>query len=152
MIKGQNFRVFLNDKCVAASQSCTIEISSDVEESSTKDSTGGAHENEVTGYGYTVSANGLLNVDADATGNTSIDILKLQLAGKAVEWKATLTGGAKNRVAQTGATVLSGSLVVNSNSFTAENKQNSTAQFQATGTGPLLIDGVDYGETDTATE
>ena len=40
VIKGQNLRIFVGEKCVAFSTSCQLQVSANLEDTSTKDSTG----------------------------------------------------------------------------------------------------------------
>lgn len=144
-MKGQNLRLFFNEKVVAAATSCTCHIAMTVEDASTKDTTGGAPKQEVTGYTYDISSDSLFTVDTDTEGNNTFDVLKLMLAGKAIPFTFEPTSGAKNRV-KGNSNVVSGSVVINDASIQAQNRQNVTASFQAQGTGPLLLDGVDYSE------
>lgn len=144
-MKGQNLRLFVNGKVVAAATSCTCHIAMTVEDASTKDTTGGAPQQEVTGYTYDISSDSLFTVDVDKDGNNTFDLLKVMMAGKAVPFTFESTSGEKNRAKGTG-NVVSGSVVINDASFQAQNRQNATATFQAQGTGPLLLDGVDYSE------
>ena len=146
-MKGQNLRLFVNGKVVAAATSCTCHIAMTVEDASTKDTTGGAPQQEVTGYTYDISSDSLFTVDTDETGNNTFDLLKLMMAGKAVSFTFEPTSGETNRVK---GDVVRGSVVSNDASIQAQNRQNATASFQAQGTGPLLLDGVDYSEAKTA--
>ena len=68
MKKGQNFRCFIDDKCVAAAKTCSFEEAAELEDISTKDSTGSAKQNSTKGkswndYGidhYSVTASAVL--------------------------------------------------------------------------------------------
>lgn len=57
---GQNLRLFLGGKCVAAATSCSLSVSADVQEVSTKDSEGGFAENICTGKSFTMSTEALV--------------------------------------------------------------------------------------------
>ena len=59
MKKGQNFRVFIDDKCVAASKTCSFEETAELEDISTKDSTGSAKQNSTKGKSWNGSAGAL---------------------------------------------------------------------------------------------
>lgn len=147
-IKGQNLRMTFGtaQKYVAAATNATVHVSSNLEDSSTKDSTGNATEQEMTSYSYDLSSESLFTVSGDTTGASTFDLLKAQLAGKKVKWEMDLAGGEQNRVAQTGSHKIGGTVIFNDTSIGAQNRQNSTAQFQAQGTGPLLIDGKEITE------
>ena len=132
-VKGQNIRLFIEDdqgveRCLCASTSCTVHISADLEDTSTKDSTGDWKEQEVTAKGWDVSAE--MNFVLDATETA-------KMVGKKVKIKTKLTEGAKNRVAVSG--LYEGYAIINDWNLNAPNKQNSTVSVQATGTGPLIL-------------
>lgn len=59
-IKGQHLRLFINDRCVAAAQTCTVHLAAQLESSSSKDSTGDWEEQEVTGLSWDASTDALV--------------------------------------------------------------------------------------------
>lgn len=59
-IKGQNLRIIINGKCVAASTSCTLHIATEVQDASTKDTTAGWQENIVVGNSWDASVDSLV--------------------------------------------------------------------------------------------
>lgn len=139
-IKGQNIRLFIEDeqgveRCLCASTSCTIHISADLEESTTKDSTGDWKEQEVTGKAWDVSADMNFVLDATETALLGVDIAKM--VGRKVKIRTKITEGAKNRVAAAG--LYEGYAIVNDWNLQAPNKQNATVSMQAQGTGELAI-------------
>ena len=67
-IKGQNLRILLDGKCVAASTACTMHLSANVEDSSTKDDTGDWAQNEVVGLTWDVSVDALVTIGTSKRG------------------------------------------------------------------------------------
>lgn len=138
VIKGQNLRVKLNNKYVAFATACTVHVSAQLEESSTKDSTNGFQRQEITGMAWDISVDALYSVDVDQTGLNGIDALDIILAQQKVEIEFTQSSGNKNREQAEGAKVYSGSAWVNDVSINATNRQNTTYTLQATGDGELV--------------
>lgn len=62
-LKGQNLRIFVDDKCVAAAQSMNLNISADTQETTSKDSTGAWSEYECTGLKWDASVDALVVSD-----------------------------------------------------------------------------------------
>ena len=137
VIKGQNLRILLGGKCVAFSTSCTVHVSLNLEESSTKDSTNNFTEQTPTGISWDMSCDALYSVDADATGVNAISALDTVLAQQKVQVQFEQTQGEKNRVAVSGGAVYSGYAWVNDISINAANRQNTSYTIQLTGDGQL---------------
>lgn len=136
-IKGQNFRVKLGDKYVALATSCTLHVSLNLEDSSTKDSTNDFQEQEVTGKSWDGSADALYAVDTDTTGLNGEDALDTVLAGQLVTIEYDRTEGTKNREKIASSNTYTGQAYVNDISITAGNRQNTTYTIQFTGNGEL---------------
>lgn len=134
IIKGQNLRISVGGKIVAASTSCSFHIAANLEEASHKDITGGWSAQECTGKSWDFSTDALVLVDATETGLTAFDAA--DLVGETVEITVDLTNGAQNRVVSQG--LYKGTAIVNDFSLTAGNKQNSTYSIQGQGVGELL--------------
>ena len=117
-IKGQNLRVMVGGKCIAMATSCQFHISAQMEDSSTKDSTGDFQEQEVTGLSWD-------------------DILSLIINKTKVTLTFDQTAGANNRVGQNSVIKKSGQAYVSDVQITAQNRQNSTMTVQFQGTGAL---------------
>jgi hypothetical protein len=137
VIKGQNLRILLGGKCVAFATSCTVHVSLNLEESSTKDSTNNFTEQTPTGISWDMSCDALYSVDADATGVNAISALDTVLAQQKVQVQFEQTQGEKNRVAVSGGAVYSGYAWVNDISINAANRQNTSYTIQLTGDGQL---------------
>ena len=137
VIKGQNLRVLIGGKCVAFATSCTVHVSLNLEESSTKDSTNNFTEQTPTGISWDMSCDALYSVDADATCVNAISALDTVLAQQKVQVQFEQTQGEKNRVAVSGGAVYSGYAWVNDISINAANRQNTSYTIQLTGDGQL---------------
>ena len=130
-------RLFIGDKVVAGATDCTVHVAATLEDSSTKDDTGGAPSQEYVGYTYDISSESVFAVDG------SIEMLSTMLAGQAVAFDFEQTSGANNQTKVK--TLVSGKVLLNDASFKATNKQKATASFQAQGTGPLSVNGKEIG-------
>ena len=137
VIKGQNLRVLIGGKCVAFATSCTVHVSLNLEESSTKDSTNNFTEQTPTGISWDMSCDALYSVDTDATGVNGINALDAVLAQQKVQVQFEQTQGEKNRVAVSGGAVYSGYAWVNDISVQASNRTNTSYTIQLTGDGQL---------------
>lgn len=142
-IKGQNLRLLVGGKYIAAATSCTLHVSMNLEDSSTKDSTGDWQEQEITGKSWDISTDALYTVpdsgETDTNGASAEDVLDLVLAAGEVEIEFQRTSGDKNRVPVTGAKIYTGKALANDISIKADNRQNGTYTLQAQGNGPLAL-------------
>jgi len=137
VIKGQNLRLLIGGKCVAFATSCTVHVSLNLEESSSKDSTNNFTEQTPTGISWDMSCDALYSVDTDATGVNGINALDTVLAQQRVQVQFEQTQGEKNRVAVSGGAVYSGYAWVNDISINAGNRQNTSYTIQLTGDAEL---------------
>ena len=137
-IKGQNLRVMVGGKCIAMATSCTFHISAQLEDSSTKDSTGDWQEQEVTGLSWDASTDSLVTLaDNGTNGELPADLMSLIINKTLVTLTFDQTSGTNNRTAQDSTIKRSGSAYVTDLNITAANRQNSTITCQFTGTGAL---------------
>jgi hypothetical protein len=137
-IKGQNLRVMVGGKCIAMATNCTFHISAQLEDSSTKDSTGDWQEQEVVGLSWDAQTDSLITlVDNGTNGELPQDLLSLIINKTLVTLTFDQTAGTNNRTAQNAAIKRSGSAYVTDVSISAQNRQNSTISVQFQGTGPL---------------
>lgn len=137
-IKGQNLRVMVDGKCIAMATSCTFHISAQLEESSTKDSTGDWQEQEVTGLSWDASTDSLVTLADNGTGGElPVDLMTLIINKTPITLTFDQTAGANNRVAQNSTIKRSGSAYLTDLNITAQNRANSTCTCQFTGNGPL---------------
>lgn len=147
VIKGQNLRVMVGSKCIAFATSCSLEVKANLEDASTKDSTGGWDEQELTGMSWSMSVDALYSAGGPETdalnGNEMLDTV---LAGSKVTLLFARTTGDKNRslcVIGTGITTdaeqvqYTGDAWVDSVSVKSDNKSNVTYSASFTGNGEL---------------
>lgn len=137
-IKGQNLRILVGGKCVAMATSCTLHVSAQLEDSSTKDSVGDWQEQEVTGLSWDAQTDSLVTLEDNGTnGELPQDLLGLIISKTKVTITFDQTAGNNNRVAQNSAIKRTGEAYVNDVTITAQNRQNSTVSAKLVGTGPL---------------
>ena len=123
-------------KCIAMATNCTFHISAQLEDSSTKDSTGDWQEQEVTGLSWDAQCDALVTLTDNGTnGEIVTDIMSLMIAKTLVTLTFDQTGGTNNRTGQNAAIKRTGSAFISDVQVTAANRQNSsfTVQFQGTG-------------------
>lgn len=142
VIKGQNLRVFVGDKCVAFATSCQLQVSANLEDTSTKDSTGSWDEQEIVGKSWSMGVDALYSAGGtDATGLNAQEMLDLLLAGQQVQVRFSVTGGAQNRQSLTETSTMAeydGSAWINDLNVTAANKSNASYSASLTGNGALV--------------
>jgi hypothetical protein len=145
VIKGQNLRITVGGKFIAFATSCTVHVSQNLEESSTKDSTNNYTEQSPVGISWDMSCDALYSVDADTTGKNGIDALDLVLAQTKVQVTFEQTQGEKNRVPVAGAVVYSGYAFVNDISISAASRTNVSYSIQLQGDGELTKSTINNG-------
>lgn len=144
IVKGQNLRLKINNKFVAFAQDCELNVETETEETSTKDSNAKFKDYDVTGVGYTVSTNALFSVDESETDTTGMDgmaALDIALTGNRLdfEFEKTDPSSDKNRTLATSPVVkYTGTVIINNFSIKATNKQNGSYTLNALGCGPLV--------------
>jgi hypothetical protein len=137
-IKGQNLRVMVGGKCIAMATSCQIHIGTQLEDSSTKDSTGDWQEQEVTGLNWDVTTDSLVTLEDNGTnGELPQDLMSLIINKTKVQLTFDQTSGTNNRTAQDSAIKRTGYAYLTDYNLTAPNRQNSTLNCKFTGTGAL---------------
>lgn len=138
MKKGQNFRVFVDGLCIAAAKSCSLEETAELEDISTKDSTGMAKENSVKGKGWNGSADALVLNEFDETAKTILPLLNAIIAGAPVTIKFCETTGGMNRTAKTDSEVTyTGYAIINDVTLKATVNEEISLSVKFIGYGPL---------------
>ena len=137
-IKGQNLRLMVGGRCIAMATSATFHISAQLEDSSSKDSTGDWQEQEVTGLSWDASTESLVTLeDNGVNGELPTDLLSLIINKTKVTLVFDQTAGTNNREAQNSAIKRTGQAFLTDVSISAQNRANSTFSCQFTGTGAL---------------
>lgn len=143
MKKGQYIRLLIGEAAnaltvIGAAKEMTLHVSSAIEESSTKDTTGDYQEQEVTGLSYDISSQQLVLEEDDTLESNGVNTLEtLFLAGTRIYWKIANVSGTNNRTV--GTSIASGTGYIQQLTINAQNKQNATAQISITGYGEMTI-------------
>ena len=138
-MKGQNLRIGIVEgtgssattKYIAGALNFDLSVDCDVQDSSTKDSTGGFKENEPGLIGW--SGSGSARLVEDATAFAGWDIL--DLVGKEVVVTFDQTEGTKNRELEVAKKT--GKAIINSWKVSAQNGETVNVDFSFTGNGAL---------------
>ena len=137
-IMGQHLRLVINNKCVAAAQTCTVHISVEMQATSSKDDTGSWQKQEPVGLSWDASTDSLTTLtDEGSNGELLQDLFTAMIAMTPVTLTFDTTSGANNRVAQNSALKKSGQAYVSDISITAANRADGTLTVQFQGTGAL---------------
>lgn len=133
-LKGQNIRVLLQDgtkyKVVGKSTNCTVTLTGNTDDASTKDDVGMASKPEITSKSWSVKVESLDVTDTAAVLNAIKNLTPFTLI-----WDETAT--ADNQTAQAAAYSRKGQAYLNDVTFNWNDRENSTKQLQFTGTGAL---------------
>ena len=137
-IKGQNLRVMVGGKCIAMSTSAQFHISAELQDSSTKDSTGDWQEQEVVGLSWDASCDALVTLTDNGTnGELVTDLMSIMINKTPVTLSFDQTAGTNNRTGQNATIKRTGTAYISDIQITAQNRQNSTHTVQFQGTGAL---------------
>lgn len=141
MKKGQNFRCFIDDKCVAAAKTCSFEETAELEDISTKDSTGSAKQNSTKGKSWNGSVDALVLNTTDMGAQTLDYFIKKIVSGVMAGVKFTETEGEKNRTAVSDATneiKVTGTALINDVTIKSTVNEEITLAIKFIGYGPLI--------------
>ena len=131
-IMGQNFRAFVGGSAVPEATSCQVTIQGNLEDATTKDSTGGWNEEQMTSKQWSVQVD---DVDASLATLRAL-ITRFNSDSKtSVGWDQT--AGAQNREAQTASFARSGQAILNDLSINANNRTTIQVSCQYQGSGAL---------------
>ena len=129
---GQNFRVFVAGAAVPEATNCSITIQGNMDDESTKDSTGGWNEEEMTSKQWSVQVD---NVDASLASLRALITRFNSDAKTTVGWDQT--AGAQNREAQNADFARSGQAILNDLTIQADNRTTIQVSCQYQGSGAL---------------
>lgn len=135
-VKGQNLRVFIGGKAIAAALDCQLQLQLNVRQLSCKDDEGGWTRNQAVSLVWSVTANAVVTDDSELTAIGIDDIA--QLIGQTVRAELKTASGDQNR--EGGELLLAGDAVVSDAQYTAQNRQRTTCQITLTGKKNMLID------------
>ena len=141
MKKGQFLRLFLDDEAIAAATSCSLHVSAQLEDSTTKDTEGDWADNEVVGLSWDASSESLVLTDNDGANNLENlmhDITNWNAeSGETFKLDFCQTGGTKNREVES--LICTGNCLLTELTVTAQNRQNSTVSCKFSGLGALSL-------------
>lgn len=133
-LKGQNIRVLLQDgtkfKVVGKSTNCTVTLTGNSDDASTKDDTGMASKPEITSKSWSVQVESLDVTDTAAVLNAIKNLTPFTLI-----WDETAT--TDNQTAQAATYSRKGQAYLNDVTFQWNDRENSTKQLQFAGSGAL---------------
>ena len=136
ILKGQNFRILTFDstaskfKCVGMATNCTVALTNNTEDASTKDDVGMAAKPTMTSQGWSVSVESLDVSDA-AVMLTAIK----SLTPFTLMWDETST--TDNQTGEQATFARKGSAYLNDATFNFNDRENATKSLQFTGSGAL---------------
>ena len=131
-VMGQNFRAFVGGSAVPEATNCQVTIQGNLEDATTKDSTGGWNEEQMTSKQWSVQVD-----DVDA----SLATLRALITRFNSDSKTTVgwdqTAGAQNREAQNAAFARSGQAILNDLTINANIRATIQVTCQYQGSGAL---------------
>lgn len=144
-LEGKDLMLFLDGKTIALSNSCTLNVSRDMDEASSKDD--GVYRTVTPGnISWDITADSLFSPDEAAENDTQvswIEMLKAQIEGVELEAWFTLVSNpssaglpAEGWTPKAG-TGVKGKVYVNSNSATGAKGSSGSLSLSFTGNGPL---------------
>ena len=146
-LRGQNFRILILDvgasefKCIGMATSCTVNLTANTDDASTKDDIGGSAKPEVTSNSWSVSVESLNVLDAGAMLNAIRKMKPFTLM-----WDETSTQD--NQASEAAPYQRIGSAYLSDITLNFDNRTNSAKSLQFTGTGGLVTDNVPSGRID----
>lgn len=141
-IKGQNLRIMLasptesNPQCVAAARSCSVHLSVEMGDMSTKDSEGDWAEQEPVGINWDAQVEALV-IDDVETSAKHAERLVVGQKYTLLFSRTSNTAGGKNRGGVNSAVNLAGYATLTDLQIQSQNKQAVVATAQFTGKGDL---------------
>ena len=135
-VKGQNLRIYVGSKAIAAALECQLQLQLNVATYSTKDDEDDWVRNRVASLQWSVTANAAVT-DEEELGAIGVAELS-DLIGQTVQAQLATASGDKNR--DSGETMVAGDAIVSDIQYTAQNRQRTTCQLTLTGKKNALID------------
>jgi predicted secreted protein len=135
-LKGQNFRILVYDttatkfKCIGMATTCTVNLTANTDDGSTKDDVGGSAKPEVTSNAWSVSCESLNVVDAGAMLTAIKSMTPFTLM-----WDETST--TDNQSIEEATFARKGTAYLNDLTLNFNDRENSAKSLQFTGTSAL---------------
>ena len=146
--KGQSVRLYLGSdntatpsKVIGAAKQLQLHVSVQMENSSTKDTTGDWEVQEPVGISYDITSNALVRsgetIDSAVQAQGLNDLETIYDSGSPVKWLIANVSGDNNRTK--GSVICSGSAIISQLQINAAVKQNATYQANLTGYGEMTV-------------
>ena len=146
--KGQFVRLYLSDNnsdtptaVIAAAKTLSLHVSVQLEDATTKDTTGNFQIQEPTGLSYDISTSALVRggdiITSAVSGQDLAAIEEIYEAGTPVKWQIANVSGANQRTK--GSVIVSGSVLLTQLTLNGPNRQNATYDAQLTGYGAYTV-------------
>lgn len=132
-IKGQNLRIFIGGKPIAAALQCSLSVQSGVAQISSKDDVNSFAQHTVVSLAWSLKANGVVSIDANRNDTASL----LDRMGQTVSVELALASGDKNSTE--GDIILSGDAIITDVQITAENRRRGLFDLTLTGKKNMLF-------------
>jgi len=135
-VKGQNLRIFVGNRAIAAALECQLQLRLNVTPYSTKDDEDAFTKNRAVNLQWSVTADAVVTDDQelDAIGAAELN----DLVGQTLRIQLSTANGEKNRELQE--QLLAGDAILSDVQITAQNRQRTTYQVTLTGKKNALID------------
>lgn len=146
--RGQFVRLFLGSdntatpaKVIGSAKQLQLHVSLQMEDASTKDTTGDWQSQEPTGLSYDITTNALVRGGDTITSQVQAQGLSeleaIYEAGTPVKFQIANVSGANQRTKA--AVIVSGSVILSQLTINAPNRQNASYDAQLTGWGPYTV-------------
>lgn len=146
--KGQFVRLFLSANntdaptaVLAAAKSLSLHVSMQLEDATTKDTTGDWQVQEPTNLSYDISTSALVRsgdtITSSVGGKNLADLTSIFETSTPVKWLIANVSGDNNRTK--GSTIVSGSATITQLTINAANRQNATYDTQLSGYGIYTV-------------
>lgn len=133
-IKGQNLRVFIGNKPIAAALQCQLQVQLNVQQYSSKDDSGDFAKYYAASLQWNVTASGVVSNDVGRNDAASL----LDRRGATVRVQLSLSSGNLN--SEQGDTLVAGDAILSDINITAENRKRGTFDIVLTGKRDMLFD------------
>lgn len=150
VIKGQNLRLFLNNRILAMATTCSVDLRNTFQEDSTKDDENLWIRQMLVSQDWSMSCECVVATDIDY--GMTVDEVK-DYVGETLQVNFALADGEHN--ADQGDVLITGNAILSGFTINAQNRQRGTCQLQLTGVGrialPILLadsDGVLLADSD----
>lgn len=146
--KGQTVRLYLGSdntatpsKVIGAAKQLSLHVSVQLENSTTKDTTGDWEVQEPVGISYDITSNALVrsgeSISSSVQAQALNDLETIYEAGNPVKWLIANVSGDNNRTK--GSVICSGSCIISQLQINAQNKQSATYQANLLGYGDMTV-------------